>query len=448
MKTQASPPASHTVAPARLAALEILCRIDNDDAYADLALEAHLEKAGLTPRDCALTTELVYGTLRWRRRLDSELQARSTRPIEGLENWLLNLLRLSDYQLRFLDRVPPWAVVNDAVQIAQRRGQKGIGNYVNALLRKLPRSSPASLPQPADPVEALAIRSSFPSWLIQRWIGRYGMNEAEALANAMNQRPPTTVRVNSLKTTREALQARLSKRKISSRPTRYAPDGLLLEDAPPLVSLDAFRDGLLTVQDEASILVSHLVDPQPGETIADVCSAPGTKATHLAQLMGNKGRIIAMDPHPSRLKLVAESCHRLGVEIAECHAGNVETLAPQFAGICDRVLVDAPCSNLGVIRRHPDVKWRRRESDLESLQPVQLSILGGAAQLVRPGGLLVYATCSLEPEENESVLTRFLANHPAFLLEPPEQFLIQFEPSGMLRLTPASHGTDGFSAAR
>jgi 16S rRNA (cytosine967-C5)-methyltransferase len=164
--------------------------------------------------------------------------------------------------------------------------------------------------------------------------------------------------------------------------------------------------------------------------------------------MGNKGRIVAMDPHPSRLKLVAESCHRLGVEIVECHAGPAETLAPRFAEICDRVLVDAPCSNLGVIRRHPDVKWRRRESDLEALQTVQLSILGAAAELVRPGGLLVYATCSLEPEENESVVTRFLTDHPAFLLEPPEQFLIPFERSGMLRLTPASHGTDGFSAAR
>ena len=448
MKAQTSHSAPQAVAPARQAALEILCRVDEHDAYADLALEAHLEKLGLAPRDRALTTELVYGTLRWRRTLDWELQARSTRPIEALEVWLLNLLRLSDYQLRFLDRVPPWAVVDDAVRIARSRGHKGIGDYVNALLRQVARSSPDSLAQPNDPIEALAIRSSFPSWLIQRWIKRYGMNEAGALANAMNQRPPTTVRVNSLKTTREALEARLLKQKISSRPTRYAPDGLLLEDAPPLVSLDAFREGFLTAQDEASILVSHLVDPQPGETVADVCSAPGTKATHLAQLMGNKGRIIAMDPHPSRLKLVAESCHRLGVEIVECHAGSVEALAPRFAGICDRVLVDAPCSNLGVIRRHPDVKWRRRESDLEALQTVQLSILGAAAELVRPGGLLVYATCSLEPEENEFVVARFLAERPGFYLDPPTQFFEPFEPSGFLRLTPSQHGTDGFSAAR
>jgi 16S rRNA (cytosine967-C5)-methyltransferase len=316
------------------------------------------------------------------------------------------------------------------------------------MLRQVARSSPDSLPEPDDPIEALAIRSSFPSWLIQRWIKSYGMNEAEALANAMNQRPPTTVRVNTLKTTRQLLEAQLLKRKISSRPTSYAPDGLLLEGAPPLVSLDAFREGLLAAQDEASILVSHLVDPQPGETVADVCSAPGTKATHLAQLMGNKGRVIAMDPHPSRLKLVAESCHRLGVEIVECHAGSVETHAPRFAGICDRVLVDAPCSNLGVIRRHPDVKWRRRESDLEFLQTLQLSILGAAAQLVCSGGILVYATCSLEPEENESVVTRFLAEHSGFYLDPPTHVLVPFEPSGFLRLTPSRHGTDGFSAAR
>lgn len=436
-------------APAREAALDILCRIEENDAFADLAMEAHLEEASLTPRDRALTTELVYGTLRWRRALDRELEARSTRPIAELDGWVRNLLRLSVYQLRHLDRVPAWAAVDDAVRIAQRRGHKGIGSYVNGVLRNVARNSPATLPDPEDPVEALATRSSFPSWVIRRWVDRYGMKESEDLASAMNERPPMTVRVNTLKITRDALAARLmSQEKVSARPTAYAPDGLVLEDSPPLLLLRAFHDGLLTAQDEASILIGHLVNPKPGEIIADVSAAPGTKTTHLAQLMEGKGRLIAMDPHPNRLKLVAEACHRLGVEIVECHAGRAEALAPSFGPICQRVLVDAPCSNLGVIRRHPDVKWRRRESDLETLPNTQHAILSAAATLVRPNGLLVYATCSLEPEENDSVVTRFLSERPDFHLDPPTRFFVPFESSGFLRLSPHRCGTDGFTAAR
>ena len=449
MKTQAVPASPQSASPARTAALEILCRVDEDDAYADLALEAHLGEVQLAPRDRALATELVYGTLRWRRLLDWELQLWSRRPLGELEAWVLNLLRLSAYQLRFLDRVPPWAAVDDAVRIGQSRGHKGIGDYVNGLLRRVARTSRDSLPELDDPIESLAVRNSFPSWLVRRWIPRYGFKETEDLANAMNQRPPTTVRVNSLRVTRDGLAARLAtNEKIASRPTPFAPDGLVLEDSPPLMLLDAFQEGLLSAQDEASVLISHLVDPKPGEIVADVCSAPGTKTTHLAQLMTNEGRLIAMDPHPGRLKLVSEACHRLGIEMVECHAGRVEALASTFKEICDRVLVDAPCSNLGVVRRHPDVKWRRSEADLESLPTLQQSILAAAATLVRPGGLLVYATCSLEPEENEAVVTRFLAQHPGFSLEPPKRFLVPFEPSGFLRLTPSRHGTDGFSAAR
>jgi len=196
------------------------------------------------------------------------------------------------------------------------------------------------------------------------------------------------------------------------------------------------------------MLVSHLLDPKPGETVADVCAAPGTKSTHLAQLMDARGRVLAFDAHPERLKLVARAATRLGVAIVECHAGRAETLARQFRGRCDGVLVDAPCSNLGVLRRNPDVKWRRSAADFPRVQATQRAIIEAGASMTRPGGRLVYATCSLEPEENEGVVEPFLAGHPEWVIDPPGSFPIPLEPPGVLRCLPHRHGTDGFTAFR
>jgi 16S rRNA (cytosine967-C5)-methyltransferase len=210
----------------------------------------------------------------------------------------------------------------------------------------------------------------------------------------------------------------------------------------------AFAEGACVVQDEASILVARALAPEAGETVADVCAAPGTKTTHLAQLMGDRGRILAFDPEPRRLGKVVDACRRLGVTSVEPADGTAEALAPSFAGACDRVLVDAPCSNLGVLRRNPEVKWRRRPADLGASAARQAAILAAAACMVRRGGRLVYATCSLEPEENEEVVAAFRTRHPEFRPDPPDAFPVAFGPDGMLRLAPHRHGTDGFTVAR
>ncbi len=308
---------------ARGAALEVLCRVEEDQAFADLTLEAALERAILPPRDRALATELVYGTLRWQRRLDWILAPHSRRRLDRLDPWVRNLLRLTAYQLQFLDKVPAWAAVNEAVALAKRRAHGEAASFVNAALRSLSRSGGTLPPLPDDPVEALATRLAFPSWLARRWTARLGLDEAERLMTALDERPAVTARVNLLKSSREALAQRLSEEEdVACSTTDFAPEGLVPESPGPAFRFKAFKEGWFTLQDEGSMLIGHLLAPKPGETVADVCAAPGTKTTHLAALMENKGKVIAMDPHRARLSLVAKAAARLGVGIVECHGGS------------------------------------------------------------------------------------------------------------------------------
>jgi 16S rRNA (cytosine967-C5)-methyltransferase len=422
-----------------------------DDAFADLALDAELSARRASPRDAALATEIAYGTLRWQRYLDWTLTPHTRRRLDALDPRVLVILRMTAYQLVFLERIPAFAAVSDAVSLAGIRAQSDVAGFVNAVLRSFTRRGarerePAP---PSDPIEALAIRLSFPTWLATRWVDRYGVDEATALMRAMNERPPITVRANTLRLTREALAQRLTTEDgLVVAATRYAPEGLVVEHGGAPASWRAFNDGACAVQDEASMLVTHLLEPSPGETIADPCAAPGTKTTHLAQLMENRGRIIAFDPQPSRLARVTEAAARLGARIVETRGGTVEALAGEFTGTCDGVLVDAPCSNLGVLRRNPDVKWRRGADDVATSASRQREILAAAAEMVKPGGRLVYATCSLEPAENEMVTRSFATARADFVVDPPGTFPLPLDDDGVLRCRPHRHGTDGFTAIR
>jgi 16S rRNA (cytosine967-C5)-methyltransferase len=431
-------------------AIHVLERVARDGAFADLALDAALARQRLTTRDAALATELTYGTLRWQRYLDWVLAPHSRRPLASLEAQVLAAVRVAAYQIVFLERIPPFAAVNDAVSLAGTR--PGIAGFVNAVLRAFVRRGtrerePAP---PLDPVEAIALRCSFPTWLAARWMDRYGPEDARSLMLAMNGRPPLTVRANTLRLSREELARRLgAEEKRTSTSTSYAPEGLMVtHGGGPPASWRVFGEGACAVQDEASMLVAHLVGAAPGDTVADVCAAPGTKTTHLAQLMANRGRLLAFDREPSRLERVSEGAARLGVSIIETGSGSVESLAPRYAASCDAVLVDAPCSNLGVLRRHPEVKWRRHSDELAKSATEQRTILRAAATMVRPGGRLVYATCSLEPEENEEVVRDLLTRRDDLTIDPPPSFPIPLDMSGVLRCFPHRHGTDGFTAIR
>jgi 16S rRNA (cytosine967-C5)-methyltransferase len=436
-------------APARAVAARVLERVETDAAFADLALDAELARRPLPARDAALATELVYGTLRWQRYLDWILAPHSRRRLPALDPRVRVLLRMTAYQVAFLERVPAFAAVNDAVTLA--RGAPGVAEYANAVLRAFTRRGAAERepPPPRDPLEALATRCSFPTWLAARWVARYGPVEAEALMRALNERPPLTLRANTLRTSRDELAARLRRDEgLDAHATPLAPEGLVVANGGDPGGWRAFAEGACVVQDEGSMLVARLLEPAAGATIADVCAAPGTKTTHLAQLMDGRGRVLAFDPQPGRLGRVGEAAARLGVTIVETLEGPVETLAPARAGTCDGVLVDAPCTNLGVLRRNPEVKWRRQPADLPAAAERQRSILAAAGVLVRPGGRLVYATCSLEPEENDDVARAFLAGRPDFAVDAPAGFPVAPDAGGFVRCLPHRHATDGFTAIR
>ena len=298
--------------PARAVAARVLERVETDAAFADLALDAELNRAAVGPRDAALATELVYGTLRWQRYLDWVLAPHSRRRLPSLDTRVRVLLRVTAYQLAFLERVPAFAAVNDAVTLA--RSAPGVAEYVNAVLRAFARRGAAEREPapPRDPVDALATRCSFPTWLAARWVARYGADEAEALMRALNERPPLTLRANTRRLDREALATRLrDEEQVQTRATPLAPEGLVAESGGAPGGWRAFAEGACVAQDEASMLIARLLEPAAGETVADVCAAPGTKSTHLAQLMDDRGRILALDPQPARLERVTEAAGRL-----------------------------------------------------------------------------------------------------------------------------------------
>jgi 16S rRNA (cytosine967-C5)-methyltransferase len=438
-------------ASARGLALEVLVRTETTRAWADRLLEALGDRADLEPRDRGLATELALGTLRWQRRLDWMLARSSRRPLDQLAPWVRALLRLTAYQLAFLDRIPAWAAVHEAVELAKQRRSAGATAFVNGVLRALTREPrPWPTPTALDPVEALALRTSHPTWLVERWWSRLGPEQAEALAFAMNEAPPVVVRTNTLRATPGALATALQAAEVGATPTRFAPEGFALERAGDLRRLAPLQEGTAVVQDEAAILVGHALGPLPGETVVDVCAAPGTKTSHLAALMGNRGRVVAADPNAARLELLRTACARLGATIVESRVADARALAAALGPTSDRVLVDAPCSNLGVLRRNPDGKWRRQPADFATLVPAQAAILEAAAELVRPGGILVYATCSLEPEENEAVVAGLRARRPDFEpdpLPPAVPAACRAAPD-VLRMTPDRHGSDGFTAHR
>ncbi len=448
----------------RLIATRVLERVERTHAYADLALHGALASSALTAADRALTTELVYGTLRWRGRIDFYLSQIVNQKLESLEPLVASILRLGAYQLLFSDRIPARAAVDQAVRCARATGSERASGLVNAVLRRLSREwQEIALPRlEDDPLAHLVHTLSLPTWVAKRFLDLYGAQEAAALAAALNQTPPLTVRCNRLRITREALLERLRPSFPDAAPRPLAPDAINLGHSGDPGRDSAFLEGLYTVQDEASQLIVELLDPQPGERILDTCAAPGTKTTAIAERLGDEGGVLALDRNARRLGLVARAARRLSLTGIHTHqrdaTRSLEDL-PIPAGwdatsplSFDRILVDVPCSGLGALRRNPDARWRLREQDCRQLAAVQSDILARASAVLRPGGCLVYSTCTLLPEENEEVVSRFLQDHPDFRLVPPSELPDRLAPvldeDGTLRTTPHQHDCDGFYAAR
>jgi 16S rRNA (cytosine967-C5)-methyltransferase len=443
----------------RLAAFEILLRIEKERSYADILIDRELSTGELMGPDRGLLTELVYGVLRRRGTLDHIINQFSRQKVDKLERVVLILLRLGLYQALFLDRIPVSAAVNETVKLAKVLAPRAAG-FINAVLRTADRKRDEILyPDPqGDPVASLAARHSHPAWIIGRWIEQLGPEEAESLARAMSEAPPLTIRCNTLKITRDALIARLSAEAGSAVITCFSPDGLNIAARTPLAGMPDFREGLFTIQDESSQLAAILLAPLPGERVLDLCAAPGGKTTHLAQLMENRGEILACDTAVRKLALIEENSRRLGITIITTfhldatrplpEAGQEPLATDRF----DRVLVDAPCSGLGVLRRNPEGKWWKTPADIAELAPRQKAILLNGAALLKEGGTLLYATCSTTPEENEGVIADFLSKRPDFMLEDLRglfpAYAELFTKEGYFRSWPHRHGMDGFFAAR
>ena len=435
---------------AREVALEVLHRVDADRAWSGAALRAALNRAGLTPADEALATELVYGTLRHRAQVDWAIAQTLHRRLDSLPPRIREVLRLGAYQLAFLSRVPARAACNETVELARRVGHPGTVSLVNAVMRRLAAAPPA-WPEPAGTAEAIAVRWSHPEWLVARWLARFGPDETGALCAANNEPPPSWVRLNTLRGTTQELDARLGTLGLETQPSERVPEARRIVAGAPDARDAAYAEGLVTPQDEGSMLVARLVAPRPGETVVDACAAPGGKATHLAALMENRGRVLACDLLPRKLETVSRQCARLGVTCVETRALDAARLGEVAPQAADRVLVDAPCSGLGVLRRRPEIRWRIHPEDLAAIAARQARLLAGAAGAVRPGGRLVYSVCTIEPEEGPDVVAAFLAASPAFEPDPFEGWDFATpggaEAPGTAFLNPHRAGTDGFFVA-
>ncbi len=449
--------------PVRMLAWKILQEIERSSFFADFALDqAFFQSPDLKPLDRAMISEMVMGTLRWRGRLDAHLQQALKSRDKKVEPRLFQLLRLGAYQVLFMDRVPESAAVNESVRLAKAlfKNEKMAG-FVNALLRSVIRNKNRDFfpPFAEKPSEHIVRFFSHPSWLVERWIKDFGPEVALRICAVNNQRPPFTIRTNTLRITRESLQQRFQEAGISAQATPYSPDGLTLPRSPDLSKDLLFQEGMYFIQDESSQLIPFLLDPQPGERILDACAAPGGKTTHLAQLMENRGEIFALDLLGSKINLIRENCHRLGVTIVQVMEGDATQPLPIPEGMdFHRVLVDAPCTGLGILHRNPEAKWRRKPEDIPRLAKVQAAILDRASSSLKPGGVLVYSTCTMTLEENEKVVETFLTRHPDFeredLSKTAPLFMRRLVSSeGFFRtyperVTDESRRMDGFFASR
>lgn len=451
-------------------------------AFADVALDRTLRNSELSELDRRLLTEIVYGSVRRMRSLDFLIDQLAKKPASQQPPDLRTILHIGLYQLQYLTHIPPSAAVNTTVQLTKENGFSGLSSFVNGLLRQYTRVTPPTPPYqggaksiayqddksnitppltkggqggvnsilklPENPIERLGIIHSFPDWLIQFWLEQIGETQTEKLCQWFNQSPTIDLRINPLRTTIDEVETAFKSQNIAVNRIPYLPQALRLNGSiGAIYNLPGYNEGWWTIQDSSAQLVTHLLDPQPGETIIDACAAPGGKTTHIAELMQDKGTIIACDKTESRLKKLKQNAERMQLKSIEIHTGDSRNF-PNFTNIADRVLLDAPCSGLGTLHRRADARWNHTEKNIEELSILQAQLLANAANFVKPGGKLVYATCTIHPLENENIIESFLTNNPDWQTEPIILDLpIESTAEGWLKVWPQRQQMDGFFIA-
>jgi 16S rRNA (cytosine967-C5)-methyltransferase len=441
----------------RQIALEILLKSDIGNERAHDVLHKTIRNHDLAENDRSFLTDLVYGTIRWRGSLDYIItQFIPPKKARKLESEILMILHLGLYQLFFMDKVPDYAAVNESVEIAKKYGNVGASGLVNAVLRRAIREKNIKYPDLKNPIKHISAKYSHPEWMVKRWLERFGVEETVNLCLANNARPSLFIRANKLKATRTQLLESLEKDGISASISNNIPESIeITELNMPIDHLQSYKQGWFQVQDESSMLIALMLDPKPEETIIDACSAPGGKSTHIAEIMQNKGKILSVDIDAQRLDLLKENCVRLGIDIVETITADARNIGEYINEKADRILVDAPCSGLGVLRRRVEAKWRRTQEQILEFSELQYEILESVSNHVEPNGILVYCTCTIEPEENQQVVERFLKSRPEFQLESVLPFLPDglkdkgiVSDEGFLQIYQHRQNMDGFFSAR
>lgn len=448
-EARGSPDPGQLYRGARGVAVRVLNRVERTDSYLDRVLDAELRSGELSDLDKGLLTEIVHGVQRWQNKLDWVLNGFSHGNFAKSEINLKNALRVALYQIMFLERIPHAAAVNEAVEFVKRiRGEKPSG-LANAVLRNVIRNLEGiRYPDPAeDQVQYLAVVYSHPQWMVRRWLRRFGFAEVQELLVANNERPGLSLRVNKLKVDPASFLNLLDEQHISYTRSNYIDYVVKAKGLSGIGQMELFRNGFFTIQDESAALPSLLLAPTPGQRVVDLCAAPGGKTTHIAEIMKNEGQVIAVDKYESKLGLIKAACDRLGLHNVTVRAADATTIEDVQA---DGVLLDAPCSGLGVLAKKPDIRWKRDSSDLQKLVGLQRDLLDRAGMLVKPGGVMVYSTCTMEPEENQEMIRWFLEQHREFTLEHAKAYVSHAltTADGFVETLPHRHGMDGSFAAR
>jgi len=435
----------------REAAMELLTAIDKNESYSNLLLNNAIIKQQIPQKDIGLLTELVYGTLQRSMALDFFLKPFVKNP-KKLEIWVVHLLRLTLYQMVYLDKIPERAAIHEAVEIAKKRGHKGIAGLVNGVLRTMQREGLPSFDEIVDPLERLSLETSHPLWLVKRWVSQFGLEKTKQMCELNLTAPLQTARINLTKISREECVLLLEDEGYQIEISPIVPEAIRSLRGN-LAASQAFKNGLLTIQDESSMLVAYALSPQKNEMILDACAAPGGKTTHIAEKLEKTGEVVSLDLHEHKVKLIKDNSRRLGLPNITTYVFDSKQAGQHFKEESfDRVILDAPCSGLGVMRRKPDMKYTKNEQDIRRLSEIQLELLNAVSQLVKKGGTLVYSTCTVDKQENEQTVNNFLKEHPEFegdvsfrnrMPEAIQPLINGYD----LQLFPQDIGSDGFYMA-
>ena len=431
----------------RKLAVKILNRVLNEGAYSNIILSKELNEVELNDKDKALLTEIVYGVLRRKRTLDVII-ANFVKDIKLMDKNILNILRVAIYQMNFLDKIPTYAACNEAVEEAKEISEND-SKLVNGILRSFTKN-PDDIKVPGNKIDEYAYKFSFEPWMIRLLIKQYGENVAKKIMSGLNTIPKVSIRVNELNSDYDEVYEKLEEMEYEISEGVICPEAINIKGGKSIENNPLFKEGKITVQDESAMLVAPLLDLKEGMTVVDLCSAPGGKTTHIAEILGNTGKVLAFDLHESKLGLIKENCERLGITNVTTFAQDATKLNAELVASTDRVLLDVPCSGLGIIRKKPEIKWNKKRNDLREIIPVQREIMNNAWQYLKQGGVMIYSTCTLNKEENEENIEWFLNNHEDCEVKrifDGKQDNLVYSREGLLTVMP-NENMDGFFIAK